>query len=57
MMINDDTLKELLRINDELLRVCRWVNEKRDTDTASRLIPLVDELTHVLVEAGMNKLH
>jgi hypothetical protein len=56
-MMIDDTLKELLRINDELLRVCRWMNERRDTDTASRLVSLVDELTHVLVEAGMNELH
>ncbi len=27
MMIDDDTLKQLLRINDELFQVCKWLNE------------------------------
>jgi hypothetical protein len=57
MMIDDDTLKQLLRINDELLQPCKWLNEKRDTETSSRLIPLVGDLTHILIEAGKNKLH
>ena len=57
MMIDDDTFKHLLRIDDDLFQVCRWLNEKRDTEVSSRLIPLVDELTHVLLEAGKNKLH
>jgi hypothetical protein len=37
MMIDDDTLKQLLRINDELLQLCKWLNEKRDMETSSRL--------------------
>jgi hypothetical protein len=57
MMIDDDTLKRLLRINDELLQLCKWLNDKRDIATSSRLIPLVDDLTHILIEAGKNKLH
>jgi len=57
MMIDDDTLKQLLRISDELLELCKWLNEKRDMATSSRLIPLVDDLTHILIEAGKNKLH
>jgi hypothetical protein len=56
MMIDDDTLKQLLRINDELMQLCKWLNEKRDMATSSRLIPLVDDLTHLLIEAGKNKL-
>ena len=52
MMIDDDTLKHLLRINDELLQVCKWLNERRDTATVSRLIPLVDDLTHILGGGG-----
>jgi hypothetical protein len=56
MMIDDDTLKQLLRINDELLQLCKWLNEKSDLEISSRLIPLVDDLTHVLIEAGKNKL-
>jgi hypothetical protein len=27
MEIDDDTLKLLLRINDELLQICKWLNE------------------------------
>jgi hypothetical protein len=47
MMIDDDTLKQLLRLDDELMQLCKWLNEKHDTETPSRLIPLVDDLTHI----------
>ena len=57
MMIDDDTLKQLLRIDDELMQLWKWLNEKRDMETSSRLIPLVDDLTHILTQAGKNKLH
>jgi hypothetical protein len=57
MTIDDDIVKQLLRISDELLELCKWLNEKRDMATSSRLIPLVDNLTHILIEAGKNKLH
>jgi len=57
MMIDDDTLKQPLRIDDELMTLCKWLNEQRDTVVSSRLIPLVDDLTHILIEAGKNKLH
>ncbi len=56
-MIDNDTLKQLLRIDDELIRLCKWLNEQRGLETSSRLIPLVDDLTHILVQAGKNKLH
>jgi len=56
MMIDDDTLKQLLRINDELFQLCKRLNEKREVEISSRLIPLVDDLTHILIEAGKNKL-
>jgi len=56
MMIDDDTLNRLLRINDELLQLCKWLNKERDMETSSRLIPLVDHLTHILIEAGKNNL-
>jgi hypothetical protein len=55
-MIDDDTLKQLLRINDELMQLCKFLNEKRDIETSSRLIPLVDDLTRILIEAGKNKI-
>ena len=56
MVIDDDTLKRLLRINDELFQLCKQLTDKRDIKTSSRLIPLVDDLTHILIEAGKNKL-
>jgi hypothetical protein len=57
MMIDDDTLKQLLRIDDQPMQLCKWLNECRDTTVSARLIPLVDDLTHILLEAGKNKLH
>ena len=38
MVIDDESLKQLLQL-------CKWLNEKRDMETSSRLIPLVDDLT------------
>jgi len=35
MEIDDDTLKQLLRINDELMQLCKWLNEKRDMESSS----------------------
>jgi hypothetical protein len=29
MKIDDDTLKQVLRINDELLQLCKFLNDKR----------------------------
>jgi hypothetical protein len=51
-MIDDDTLKQLLQVNDELLQLCKFLNEKRDMATSSRLIPLLDDLTHIQIEAA-----
>jgi hypothetical protein len=56
MMIDDDTLQGLLRIDDELMQLCKWLNEEHDIKVSSGLIPLVDDLTHVLVETCKNKL-
>jgi hypothetical protein len=36
--------------------LCESLTDKRDIETSSRLIPLVDDLTHILIEAGKNKL-
>ena len=55
MMIDDDTLKQLLGINDELFKVCKWLNEKHEIEISSRLIPLVDDLTHILVGSGQEQ--
>jgi len=37
MMIDDDTLKQLLRINDELFQLCKSLTDKRDMEASSPL--------------------
>ena len=56
MVIDDDILNQLLRINDALFQLCKFLNDKRDIEVSSRLIPLVDDLTHILIKASKNKL-
>jgi len=33
----------------------RWLNKKRDIDTASRLIPITDDLTVLAAELGVQQ--
>jgi len=35
MMIDDETLKQLLRINDGLFQLCKQLTDKRDIETSS----------------------
>jgi hypothetical protein len=37
MMIDDHTMKQLLPIDDELMQLCKWLNERRDIQVAARL--------------------
>jgi hypothetical protein len=37
MMIDEDSLKQLLRINDELLQLCKFLNEKSDMENKQDL--------------------
>jgi hypothetical protein len=55
MMIDDDTLKQLLRFDDGLMQLCKWLNEKHDIETSSRLIPLVDGLTHISTRSAQEQ--
>ena len=52
MIIDDDTLKQLLRIDDELFQLCKFLNEKHDMETSSRLFLHLDDLTHLLIDSG-----
>jgi hypothetical protein len=56
MMIDDDTLKRLLRINDGLFQLCKWLNDKHEIEVSLRLIPLVDQLTHILIERSRQRM-
>lgn len=44
MITDDETLRKLLRINDELLQICKLLNKRKELVIASRLVPLTDEL-------------
>ena len=49
-MIDDGTLKQVVRINDELFKLCEWLSDKKELKISSRLIPIVDSLTHIVFE-------
>jgi hypothetical protein len=53
--MDDEIYERLSRIDDELIQLCAWLNEKRDVDTASRLIPIADDLTHLVAEVSTRK--
>ena len=40
----------------DCFRLCKSLTDKCDIEISSRLIPLVDDLTHILIEAGKNRL-
>jgi hypothetical protein len=55
MMIDEETLKQLLRINDELLQLCKWLNESAIWQLHLALYR--SWATHtLLLEAARNKL-
>ncbi len=43
--MDNHTYQRLSRIDEQLMEPCRWLNEKRDIDVASRLIPIADDLS------------
>jgi len=53
--MDDDTYKRLFEINTRLIELCGWLNEKQDFDTASRLIPITDDLTSLMVDISMQR--
>lgn len=50
-MMNDATLEALRDINGELVAHIKWLLDRRDLDALSRLIPIVDKLTQLLIES------
>jgi hypothetical protein len=53
--MDENTYERLSLINVQIIRLCAWLNEKRDIETASRLLPIMDDLTHLVVKTGVNK--
>ena len=53
--MNDDLYERVSRIDFELGQLRTWLHGKRDFDTASRLIPIADELIHLVAEISVEK--
>ena len=53
--MDDEAFQRLNRIDDQLIEVCRWLNEKNDIATASRLIPIMDGLTRLVAELSVKR--
>jgi len=53
--MNEDAYQRLSRIHDELMQLCHWLNEKRNEASASRLIPIPDDLRYLVVELSVTR--
>ena len=53
--MDDDTYQRLSQIDEQLMELCRWLIEKRDVATASRLMPITEELTRLVAELKCEK--
>ena len=53
----EDTFQRLSAIDDRLLQLCDWLNDKPDVATASRLIPIADDLTRLVAETSVKRKH
>jgi hypothetical protein len=54
--MNDGAFQLLTQINDELVDLCKWVKERGNVETASRLAPIVNSLTRLLIQIVEKKL-
>jgi hypothetical protein len=48
--MDETTLGKLSEVNNALVEHVKWLLEKKDLDALSRVIPIVDSLTRVLIE-------
>jgi hypothetical protein len=51
--MDDSTFMQLLNINSELIEICRWLKENQDTTLKSKIVPLTDELTRLVLELSV----
>lgn len=43
----------LLNINWELIEICKWLRENPNTALQSKIVPLTDELTRLVLELSV----
>jgi hypothetical protein len=48
--MNAETFLRLLHIDEELIQISHWLAENRNKEIASRLNPLIDDLTRLIGE-------
>jgi len=53
--MNEKAYLQLAHINAQLLEICDWLHQKHDIETASRLIPITDDLTRLIADISMQK--
>jgi len=53
--MDDDAFQRLSRIDEQLLQFCRWLDERRYLDTASRLAPIAKDLTILVAELRVKR--
>jgi hypothetical protein len=54
--MDDGKFLRLLHINEELIEICRWLNESHNAELLSRINPLTDDLTELIAELSVGKM-
>jgi hypothetical protein len=53
--MDDDKFLRLLQINGEIIEICQWLNENQNNILASKIIPISQELTRLVLELSVEK--
>jgi hypothetical protein len=53
--MDDETLQQLSGITDPLIRLRDWLIENRDSAAATRLLPIMDDITQLVAESGVER--
>ena len=54
--MDDTILAKLSEVNDALVEHLKWLLEQKNLDALSRVIPIVDNLTRILIEIRQTSL-
>jgi hypothetical protein len=55
--VDANTMPKLSEVGDELIKLYQWLNDRGDIKTASRPIPIMDRLNHLIIEMGGHGQH
>jgi len=55
-VMDDTILAKLSEVNDALVEHLKWLLEQKNLDALSRVIPIVDNLTRILIEIRQTSL-